>query len=99
MTQYRYGNLAFAWDEGKAATNRQKHGVSFEEAVTVFADPLARIYDDPGHSTKELRFLLVGHSMLGRLLLVVHAERGDIIRIISARKPTPSERRDYKTNA
>ena len=99
MTQYKYGNLTFAWDRRKAATNRQKHGIAFEEAVTVFADPLARVYDDPDHSAQELRFLLVGHSMLGRLLLVVHAERGDIIRIISARKPTPRERRDYKANA
>lgn len=99
MTQHRYGNLAFAWDERKAATNLQKHGISFEEAATVFADPLARFYDDPDHSTNELRFLLVGHSLLGRLLLVVHAERGDIIRIISARKPTTRERRNFKTNA
>jgi len=84
---------------GMNGRHRQKHGVSFEEAATVFADPLARFYDDPDHSTNELRFLLVGHSLLGRLLLVVHAERGDIIRIISARKPTPRERRNFKANA
>jgi uncharacterized DUF497 family protein len=99
VVQYRYGGLHFAWDESKATSNKGKQGVSFEEAVTVFADPLGRIYDDPDHSVEEDRFLLVGHSLEGRVLLVVHAERRDRIRIISARKPTARERKEYKNNA
>jgi uncharacterized protein len=99
VTEHRYGGLQFCWDERKAATNRRKHRISFEEAVTAFADPLARIYDDPDHSVDEDRFLLVGHSLVGRILLVVHAERGDRIRLISARKPTAREIKDYKSNA
>lgn len=99
VVEYRYGSLQFAWDESKAAINRRKHLVSFEEAVTVFADPLGRIYDDPDHSVEEDRYLLVGHSLAGRILLVVHAVRGDTIRIISARKPTARERKQYNRNA
>ncbi len=71
----------------------------FEEAVTVFADPLARLYDDPDHSSSEDRFLLVGHSFSSRLLLVVHAETADSFRIISARRVTPHEREDYENDA
>jgi uncharacterized protein len=67
--------------------------------VTAFTDPLARIYDDPDHSVEEDRFLLVGHSLVGRMLLVVHAERGDRIRLISARKPTLLELKVYRSNA
>ena len=99
MIEYRFGDVNFSWDERKATINRKKHGVTFEEAATVFADPLARVYDDPDHSTHEHRFLLVGHSLVGRILLVVHAEIGDTIRLISARKPTPREREDFKQNA
>jgi len=99
VTEYRYGILEFCWDERKAASNRRKHGISFEEAVTVFADPLARIYDDPDHSIEEDRFLLVGQSLAGRVVLVVHAERGDRIRLISARKPTSQELKDYQSDA
>lgn len=99
MTEYRYGALQFCWDAQKATANRKKHGVSFEEAVTVFADPLARVFDDPDHSVDEDRFLLVGHSLAGRILLVVHAERSDRIRLISARRPTPRELKDYKSDA
>ncbi len=99
MTEYRYGSLRFSWDERKASINKRTHGISFEEAVTVFADPLAQIYDDPDHSVNEYRFLLVGHSLVGRILLVVHAEKGDRIRIISARRPTARERKDYNGDA
>jgi uncharacterized DUF497 family protein len=77
----------------------RKHRVHFEEAVTVFIDPGAREYDDPDHSHDELRFLLVGHSLAGRILLVVHAEKDDTIRIISARRATPREREAHETDA
>lgn len=99
MTRHRFGQLAFSWDDRKASTNLRRHGVRFEEAATVFADPLGRIYDDPDHSEDELRFLLVGHSLAGRILVVVHAEKDDAIRIISARRVTPSEREEYETDA
>lgn len=99
MSEYRYGSLRFSWDDRKAAINKRKHGITFEEAVTVFLDPLARVFDDPDHSESEDRFLLVGHALNGRLLLVVHAERGDRIRIISARKPTARERKDFRHDA
>jgi len=68
-------------------------------AATAFVDPLGRVYDDPDHSESEARFILVGHSLAGRLLLVVHAEKGDTIRIISARRPTLRERAEYETDA
>jgi uncharacterized DUF497 family protein len=99
VSEYRYGSLHFCWDDRKAVINKRKHGITFEEAVTVFVDPLARVYDDPDHSDGEARFILVGFALAGRLLLVVHVERGDKIRIISARKPTARERKDYKQHA
>jgi uncharacterized protein len=74
----------------------RRHRITFEEAVTVFVDPMARLFDDPDHSAAELRFLLVGHSLAGHLLLVVHVERRDTLRIISARATTPRERKDYE---
>ncbi len=77
----------------------RRHGVGFDEAVTVFADPLARVYDDPDHSVLEDRFLIVGRSFSDRLLLVVHAERADTIRIIGGRRLTPQEREDYENDA
>ncbi|MBN1610418.1 MAG: BrnT family toxin [Polyangiaceae bacterium] len=77
----------------------RRHRVSFEEATTVFADPWARLHDDPDHSSAEKRFLLVGHSLSNRLLLVVHAERADKIRITSARRLTRGEREDYENDA
>ena len=86
----------FTWDRDKAAANRRKHGVSFEEALTVFRDPLARIHDDPSHSDEEQREILVGHSARGRLLLVCFAERGRTVRLISARRATRNERQDYQ---
>jgi uncharacterized DUF497 family protein len=95
VTRFRFGDLDFSWDERKAIANAKKHRVTFEEAATVFADPSARLYGDPDHSDEEARFLLIGHSFAGRVLLVVHAENRDTIRIISARRAKPSEREDY----
>jgi uncharacterized DUF497 family protein len=91
------GELIFEWDLAKATSNRRKHGVSFEEAATVFLDPLARTFDDPAHSDEEDRFLLVGASSALRTLLVVHVERGDRLRIISARLATRKERAIIET--
>ena len=88
--------LEFEWDEKKADGNRRKHGVSFEEAATVFGDPLAAIFDDQEHSADEEREIIVGHSERGRLLLVSFTVRGEAIRLISARKATKQERRDYE---
>ena len=99
VKRYRFGELVFSWDERKAAANLRRHGVRFEEAVTVFLDPVGRAYDDPDHSENELRYLLVGHSLTGRILLVVHAENDDTIRIISARRATPREREDFDADA
>lgn len=89
-------DLSFEWDPRKAASNVRKHGVSFEEAVQVFGDPLARIFDDPDHSSGELRELIVGHATRQRLLIVSFVERGDRVRILSARRATRRERRDYE---
>ncbi len=88
--------LEFAWDTRKAKTNEAKHGVSFEEAASVFGDPLALTIADPDHSDEEDRFVLVGLSALKRLLVVVHVERGDTIRIIGARPATRREREAYE---
>lgn len=85
------GELTFTWDPAKAETNRRKHGITFEEAATVFLDPIARIYEDPDHSQDEPRFLLVGVSAKLRTLVVVHVERGAELRIISARAATRTE--------
>ena len=89
-------SVQFTWSTAKARANRQKHGVSFEEALTVFTDPLARIHDDPEHSGEELREIIVGHSALGRLLLVSFTERDRVVRLISARKATRGEHEDYE---
>jgi uncharacterized protein len=89
-------SLTFEWDEGKAADNLTKHGVSFAEASTVFADSLSRTIPDPLHSDEEERFVVVGESASRRTLVVVHAHRGENIRIISARKATSRERKDYE---
>jgi uncharacterized DUF497 family protein len=89
---------SFEWDEAKARSNQQKHGVSFPEAATAFADPLAAIFSDPDHSGDEVREILVGQSERGRLLVVSFTERGDNIRIISARAATPGERRRHEEN-
>jgi len=90
-------NLSFEWDEGKNVANQRKHGVSFEEACTVFSDDLARLIPDPDHSEGEERYILMGVSAELRLLTVCHCERdSDIIRIISARKADKSERKQYE---
>lgn len=90
--------MAYEWDENKAATNLSKHGVSFEEAKTVFDDPLYVDFYDPDHSNEEHRFILLGQSAQGRLLFVSYMERNSTIRLISAREATPSERRAYEQN-
>ncbi len=90
--------LIFEWDFKKAKTNLEKHGVSFEEASTAFKDPLSLTIDDPLHSSDEKRLVLIGISYNNRMLVVVHTERGDHIRIISARKPTKKERLEYEGN-
>ena len=88
--------LQFSWDNEKAVTNLEKHRVSFEEASTAFGDPLSITVDDPDHAEVEARFVMVGQSFRGRLLVVVHSEREGSIRIISAREATRRERRDYE---
>ncbi|NOT49589.1 MAG: BrnT family toxin [Acidobacteria bacterium] len=88
--------MQFDWDSKKAAANLKKHRVSFEEAETVFGDPLARIFDDDFHSLDERRSAIFGHSNKNRLLIVSYAEQeGDKIRLISARQATPKEGRRY----
>ena len=91
-------SLEFEWDAAKAETNTQKHGVTFEEGLTVFADPLARIFDDPDHSSEEPREIIIGRSTQQHLLLVSFTEREGKVRIISARHATKGERRDYEQN-
>jgi uncharacterized DUF497 family protein len=91
--------MEFEWDEAKAISNLSKHSVSFEEAKTVFGNPLALIFDDEEHSAKEYREIIMGHSRNSRLLLVCFTERPSAIRIISARLATPREREDYEENA
>jgi uncharacterized protein len=89
-------SLEFEWDPAKAEENRKKHAVAFEEALTVFADPLARIFDDPDHSLDERREIIIGHSGKHRLLLVCFTERAPKVRIIGARAATRRERRGYE---
>jgi uncharacterized DUF497 family protein len=89
----------FEWDSAKATANLAKHGVSFEEASTVFADPLSVTTPDPRYSRGEERFAILGLSGRGRLLAVYHTERGARIRIISAREATRRERTDYEEGA
>ena len=90
-------DLRFDWDQRKNVHNQRKHGVSFEEAETVFLDDQALLLDDPDHSSREDRFILLGLSAAVRVLVVCHCYRasGDIIRLISARKATVTERRGY----
>jgi uncharacterized protein len=90
---------SFEWDDKKARTNFIKHGVSFEEAVTVFLDPLSITVSDPEHSEEEYRFIDVGLSDKGRLLLIAYTERSSRIRIISSRQALPSERKIYEKNS
>jgi uncharacterized protein len=88
--------LNFEWDENKARSNIQKHGISFAEATTVFDVPYYLTFDDPLHSVEELRFLSIGYSIKQRLLVVVYTERNYNIRIISARLATKNERSLYE---
>jgi len=86
----------FEWDPAKARRNRRKHRVSFQEAATVFGDPLAMTFLDPDHSASEQRFITVGVSSTNRILIVAHADRGENVRIISARRATQTERKYYE---
>jgi uncharacterized DUF497 family protein len=89
-------SFEFEWDVAKAAENVKKHGVAFEEALTVFGDSLARIVDDPDHSVDEKREIIIGHSSQQRMLLVSFTERSPKVRIIGARRATRRERQDYE---
>ncbi len=86
----------FEWDADKAAANLRKHGVSFDEAVTAFGDPLSILLSDPDHSAREARYLVMGRSKQGRLLVVAFVERSPQTRIISARLATKRERHDHE---
>jgi uncharacterized protein len=90
-------DLRFDWDPAKARLNQRKHGIAFEEAQTVFADEDAILLADPAHSTREDRFYLLGLSARLRVLVVIHCYRADdgVVRLISARKATPTERAQY----
>lgn len=88
--------MNFEWHSEKAASNFKKHKIEFEEARTSFDDPLFIAFEDPDHSVEENRFILMGESLEGRLLVVCYTMRGDIIRLISARKATRAERRYYE---
>ena len=88
--------LTFEWDANKARANLVKHQVSFQEATTVFGDAVSLTIPDPAHSQAESRFIILGRSYLDRILVVVHTERGDNIRIISARPASRRERKNYE---
>ena len=88
--------MQFEWDPKKAKENLKKRNISFDEAVTSFYDPLSATFDDPDHSTTEQRFITIGFSSKNHLLVVAHAERGKITRIISARLATAHERKKHE---
>ncbi|NCR41489.1 MAG: BrnT family toxin [Microcystis aeruginosa W13-11] len=88
--------MQFEWNKNKAVNNLSKHGVSFEEAKTIFDDPLYVDFYDPDHSEGEERYLIVGESDRGRLLIVSYTEKGDAVRLISAREVTRTEREAYE---
>ena len=88
--------MQYHWDSRKAARNLSKHDISFQEAVTVFDDPLFVIFADPDHSIREKRVIIMGESNRQRLLVVAYTERSNGIRVISARKATPKEREVYE---
>ena len=88
--------MEFEWDEKKAAANLAKHRVSFDEATTVFDDPLYVDFYDPDHSIDERRYIIIGESQQRRLLIVSYTERDEVIRLISAREVTRSERETYE---
>jgi uncharacterized DUF497 family protein len=91
-------NPEFEWDDEKAMSNLKKHDVSFEEGTTIFNDPLIATIFDPDHSGDEERYISMGISVQGQLLVVVHTERGKRIRLISCRKATSAERKAYEKN-
>jgi uncharacterized DUF497 family protein len=91
--------MEFEWDDDKAARNLDKHRVEFGEASTVFSDPLSMTFPDPDHSIDEDRYIIIGTSDRGRVLIVSHTDREDRIRIISARKATRHERKAYEEEA
>ena len=91
-------NSEFEWDDEKARKNIKKHGVSFEEAATIFNDPGIATISDPDHSKTEERFVSLGMSFIQRLLAVIHTERNERIRLISARKATTTERKNYEND-
>jgi len=88
--------MKFEWDPKKATVNVKKHGVTFQEAATIFGDPLAITFDDPDHSMNENRYITFGLSLQKRLIVVSHTERGDRTRIINARLMDRKERRIYE---
>jgi len=88
--------MRFAWDQKKASSNLTKHRVSFEEAATVFGDALSDTYPDPAHSLEEQRFIIIGESEQGRILVVAHTDDGETVRLISAREATSGERKFYE---
>ena len=88
--------MIYGWDPKRAKANQRKYGVSFEEAATVFLDPLAVTYPDPDHSGDEIREITIGHSAKRRVVFLSHTQRGDRIRIIGARKVTQRERKQYE---
>jgi uncharacterized protein len=90
--------LLFEWDPKKARLNLKRHGISFDEASTAFRDPLSQTIEDPLHSENEERFVLIGQTIQGRILVIVHTDRGERIRIISARLATKKERLRYEKN-
>lgn len=89
--------MRFEWDRKKAASNFKKHKVSFDEAVTVFYDPLSATFNDPDHSIGEERFITIGYSSGDRLLVVTYTERGAAVRMINARPATAKEKRRHET--
>lgn len=92
-----YNIMKFEWDRDKEKRNIKKHSVSFDEAVTVFYDPLSATFTDPDHSIEENRFITVGYSSQGRIFVVSHTERGNAVRIISARPATVLERKRHES--
>jgi uncharacterized protein len=88
--------MRFTWDKKKASRNLVKHSISFEEAATVFADSLSNTFPDQDHSIEEQRFVIIGLSDQGRILVVAHTDDGELVRIISAREATHGERKSYE---
>jgi uncharacterized protein len=88
--------MEFQWDSNKDTANQRKHGIGFREAATVFYDPLSTTFQDYDHSASEQRFVTIGMSAQGRLMVIAHAEHGDTIRIINARPVTQRERKFYE---